>query len=153
MEQLLQLIAKHNSTATTYAAHATMANPEWAADTEYADIRDGLWQHAIHHTQKGPAVIPAAAKQLKALNVDIAVTRDGTKPLTVTAYTAFGALVLWWERDSLLYWMEVHQTVHAAQSPEFNAGLDVPPGKIVVVEDTRPFPARLLDTVRGWFGK
>ena len=149
LDDLLTRIAKLNIETVNAPADIVLATPEWAKEEEFETIRALLLSHAINLGVNGPTVIPQAAKRLKEVGVDLQVSRDGKTPLSVVAYTAFGNLIVWWEREVLLYWMEIHNTVHPAarEEPlEYNSHLDVPPGKVVVIEG-RGFFDRLGDAL------
>lgn len=149
LEDLLTRIARLNVDNAHTAPEAVLATPEWTKEEEFEIIRTLLLSHAVNLGVNGPTVIPQAAKQLKSVGVELQVTRDGKTPLSVVAYTSFGTLIVWWERETLLYWMEIHNTVHPAAVEEplaYNSHLEVPPGKVVVIEG-RGFFDRLGDAL------
>lgn len=128
---------------------AVLATPEWAKEERFETIRALLLEHAINLDSAYPTIVPQAAKRLKEVGVELEVTRSGKTPLSVVAYTAFGNLIVWWARDTLQYWMEVHDPIRLTEREEplaYNSHLDVPPGKVVVIEG-RGFFDRLGDAL------
>lgn len=154
LDDLISRIKRQNERADAVKVDSTIASPDWALEPEFDLIRSLIFNTAISLGQKGPTVIPAVAKQLKAVDVDVVVTRDGQVPISVVAYTLFGAIVVWWDRESLTYWMAIHEVAHPAAEEEiqFNSSLPVPRREVPVIE-RRGFFDKLGDSLSKLLGR
>lgn len=155
LDDLISRIKRLNESADAAPVDVVLATPEWTKEHQFETIRGLLLSDAIHITQKGPTVIPAVARELKAVGVDLQVTRDGQQPLSIVAYTGFGNIVVWWDREALVYWMEIHSVVHPAvveDQVQFNSNLSVPRREPVFVEQ-RGFFDKLGEAFANLFRK
>jgi hypothetical protein len=135
LDDLTNRIKQHNTKVRTNSADAVIATPEWVVDKDHEGLRHLLCEFAIRQTQDGPVVIPQAAKELKAVGVELVVTRLGKATISVVAHTAFGVIVVWWDRAELLAWLEIHETIHPYAVEEPAPALPVTAGEGIVIEE------------------
>jgi hypothetical protein len=111
MEKLLQELETLCHSQQVGELQLTMATPIWSAGRTEGEVQVMAVKAALSFGERGVTVIPAAAKKLKEAGHDIVVTRDGVNGvISIVLYTAYGSFILYWDKESVGKWIDVHRT-------------------------------------------
>lgn len=142
MDKLLtELETLCNSSQQVGDLHLTMATPIWAAGKTESDIQVAAVHAILSFGERGVTVIPAAAKKLKEAGHEVVVTRDGVNGvISIVLYTAYGNFILYWDKDSVCKWIDVHRSAVLTEPT-----VTMPPYRRGILGAL----ARVVDVIRG----